>query len=146
MRSTLVGAICLFIATVASARADTLKSLEDAVRVSDDVMQQVEVMDMERFFEILAPYFVIPKKELEAFALQYQNQMRQVGDRYGKTIDVKLAKEERIEDFLYQRIYLQRLERHFLLWEITFYKPNGGWVVNNINFHDSRAKVFETFR
>jgi hypothetical protein len=54
----------------------------------------------------------------------------------GKVLGVELHEERKIGTSLVRLVYVQRLQRHPLIWTIWFYRPSANWQVNQIVFND----------
>ena len=146
MRKFLAISFCICLLSLQSVQAGPLKSPGEARKIADEAMRQVEKSDMVKFFGVLAPYFPIPKSELEAFTLTYQDHMMQVKDRYGETIRIQFVKDELTADTVYRVIYFQVLENTMIGWRFVFYKPRDVWVVNAVDFSGTKQKVFDFLR
>lgn len=55
---------------------------------------------------------------------------------YGKTLGVELYEQQRFGEHLVRLIYIQRLEKHPLVWKFWIYKPESTWQVNTVTFND----------
>jgi hypothetical protein len=55
---------------------------------------------------------------------------------YGKVLGVELHEERKIGTSLVRLVYVQRLQKHPLIWTIWFYRPSANWQVNQIVFND----------
>lgn len=58
---------------------------------------------------------------------------------YGGVLGFEKVEEEVFGDSLVRLTYLQKFERHPLVWEFFFYRPKDGWVLSNIQFADQFA-------
>lgn len=55
---------------------------------------------------------------------------------YGKVLGFELYKEDKFGEYLVRLVYIQRLEKHPLVWKFWFYRPAGEWQVNAVVFND----------
>jgi hypothetical protein len=55
---------------------------------------------------------------------------------YGKILGFELYEERKFGQALVELIYIQRLERHALVWKLWFYRPADDWIVNLVTFND----------
>ena len=60
---------------------------------------------------------------------------------YGKVLGFELYKQEKFGESLVRLIYVQRFEKHPIIWKFWIYKPAGTWRVNMVTFNDQL--VFE---
>jgi len=55
---------------------------------------------------------------------------------YGKVLGVELHEERKIGTSVVRLVYVQRLQKHPLIWTIWFYRPSANWQVNQLVFND----------
>ena len=55
---------------------------------------------------------------------------------YGKILGFELYEEREFGQSLVELVYIQRLEKHPLVWKMWFYRPAAEWQTNGINFND----------
>lgn len=55
---------------------------------------------------------------------------------YGKPLGFELYRQEEFGTSLIRLLYLQRLEKHVLVWKFWLYKPVDAWQVNAVTFND----------
>ena len=55
---------------------------------------------------------------------------------FGKALGFELYKQEKFGESLVRLTYVQRLERHPLVWKFWVYRPGSEWQVNAVVFND----------
>lgn len=55
---------------------------------------------------------------------------------YGKVLGFELYREDHFGDSLVRRVYLQRLEKHPIVWHFWVYKPITTWQISAVLFND----------
>jgi hypothetical protein len=55
---------------------------------------------------------------------------------YGKSIGFELHNEKTFGDSIVRLTYIQRFEKHPLVWRFWFYRPAGNWYLDNVVFND----------
>ena len=78
-------------------------------------------------------------QSLQMDALKRQTQS--VLPIYGQVLGYELYKQEKFGESLVRLFYIQRFEKHPIVWKFWIYKPGGTWQVNMVTFNDQL--VFE---
>ena len=55
---------------------------------------------------------------------------------YGKALGFDLYRQDKYGEHLVRLLYVQRLEKHPLVWKFWVYNPGGAWQVNAVTFND----------
>lgn len=119
-----------------AALADSLKTKDAAVALTDQVMQKVAAGDMRGGFDIAKPYVIVPLAELDAMIGQAELQMPIMTARFGKSIGYELIRNDSVGASLAQVVYLHRFEKHATVWRFILYRGDEGWVLNTFHFVD----------
>ena len=64
------------------------------------------------------------------------NQIQGATSLYGKSLGYELYKEEKFGESLVRLVYIQRLEKHPLIWRFWVYRGPADWQVNSVVFND----------
>jgi hypothetical protein len=124
------------------ARAERLESLDSAIALTDRVMKLVSSGDMKGGFDLLKPYSVVPDAEVDAASGQAELQKPLFLGRFGKNIGYELIRKDEVGSSLAQVIYLQKFEKHAMVWHFILYRGNDGWTVNSFKFVDDITTAF----
>ena len=55
---------------------------------------------------------------------------------HGKALGFELYKQDKFGESLVRLIYVQRLEKHPLVWKFWVYRPGSEWQINGVVFND----------
>lgn len=93
----------------------------------------------------LASAWPMPPAEIERLIEQAQSQAPVMASRFGAVLGHELIAEQRVGTSFVRRVYLQRFERHAIVWRIIYYRGADGWYVNNLNFSDETEDMFSDY-
>lgn len=65
--------------------------------------------------------------------------------RSGKSIGYELLRNDTVGDSLAQVIYLQRFEKHAMVWRFILYRGADGWTINSFKYVDDITSAFNWF-
>jgi len=128
--------IALLIPTTLYAR--NFNSEAEIREFTDKVMNQVASGDLKGGFNLISDaYTVVPKAELEALTGQAMLQVPAMESRFGKSIGYEFLSESRAGKSVIKFVYLQKFEKHAIVWQFIFYNPKGQWIMNSFKYSDS---------
>jgi hypothetical protein len=55
---------------------------------------------------------------------------------YGKAMGFELQNEKAFGESLVRLTYIQKFEKHPIVWRFWFYRPAGKWYLDNVTFND----------
>ena len=122
--------------------AEPLQSKQAMQSLVETVMKDVGQGKLRDGMERLTPYILFPAMEMNTQLSQVEMQMPMVLQRYGKPVGFDLVKVETAGNSLIQFAYLQKFERHALVWRFIFYQSNGLWMLNHWSFDDKVKMLF----
>ena len=122
--------------------AKSLSTIEDAQKLAESVMNDVGNGKMKEGLERLREYIVFPISEFEVQMNNIDMQIPIMRQRFGKSLDYDFVSEERVGTSLVQYVYLQKFERHVMVWRFIFYKPKNEWMLNTFYFNDQVRSLF----
>lgn len=122
--------------------AKSLSSADEMQILTNSVMKSVAANQMKGGLEKLRPYIVFPMSEFDVQLNNIDMQLPMISQRFGKSIGYDLIAEEKLGDSLVQYAYLQKFERHVLVWRFIFYKPEKEWLLNTFYFNDQVQPLF----
>ncbi len=137
--------ILLFLCIAGMSMAAQLKYLggrEECLRVCDEFMKMFAAGKIEKGFELLKPYSVIPEKEFTDAVNQSVNQLGLIGNRIGKIVGYELIREETVKDSIVKYTYIAKYEKHVIRCIFMFYRPGEKWIFNRFNFDDNVDELF----
>ena len=125
------------------AQADVLKREKDLRPFADTVMKAVGQGDLNAAYAAIAEVSVLPADEIDrgrqASTVQ-RNQAFIV--RYGKTQGHEFLAQKKLGSALVYLVYLERAERHPLIWHFYFYQSPQGWVLSSFGWDDQVGNAF----
>ena len=92
---------------------------------------------------LLRPYSVVPIAEFDVQISNLDMQLPAIHQRFGKSIGYDLIADEKLGDSLSQLIYIQKFEKHAMVWRFIFYKPDQKWLLNTWYFNDQVHGLFK---
>lgn len=140
MRRVLFFVLALLMAP--AALADSLKTADAAVALTDEVMRKIAAGDLRGGLGIAKPYAIVPPAEFEATIGQAELQMPVMTARFGKSIGYELLRNDSVGESLAQVVYLHRFEKHATVWRFILYRGGEGWVLNTFYFVDDIRTAF----
>ena len=120
----ITGAILLMFSLSLPA-AEPLQNKKAMQSLVETVMKDVGQGKLREGMVRLTPYVLFPASEMDAQLSQVERQMPMVLERYGKPMGYDLIKVESVGNSLIQYAYLQKFEKHALVWRFIFYQSNG---------------------
>ncbi len=119
-----------------SISAAEMRSPDAVVALTDQAMQHITSGDFREGINLLRPYTTAQKIDLDSMVAQAEINMPTMIERYGKSIGYELLRNDTVGNSLIQVVYLQRLERHAVVWRFILYRGSNGWLINTFNFAD----------
>ncbi len=88
------------------------------------------------------PYLVIPQAEFDGLMSKLELQFPVINRRFGKSVGWEKISERKAGNSLLQLTYIQKMERHALVWRFIFYRPATGWILDTFHYKDSLHPLF----
>jgi hypothetical protein len=142
MRSILVGIVLLLVLGSSAASAQSLHNEEEARALAQSVMEEVAAGRVVKGLERLRPYNVYPKQEFDAMLAKTQEQLPAMDQRFGASIGWDFVTVEKVGETMRQFVFLQKFERHVMVWRFIFYRPRDLWMLNTFYFDDRVQLLF----
>ena len=130
--------ICIMfvIGTVGNAQAPIVRS---PANIAETFLGRVGKGEVGPAYDELFRNSPMAHQSLQIDTLKRQTQS--VLPVYGKVLGFELYKQDKFGESLVRLIYIQRFEKHPIVWKFWIYKPSGAWRVNMVTFNDQL--VFE---
>ena len=122
--------------------ATELKGPDAVIALTDQAMQLVASGDFGGGINLLRPYTTAEARDLDSLVAQAEINMPTMIERYGKSIGYELLRNDTVGNSLIQVVYLQRLEKHAVVWRFILYRGSSGWMINTFNFEDDITLAF----
>ena len=140
MRVIPMGLCLLFVMFCSPAWAASLATEEEARALAERVMVEVAAGRVIKGLECLRPYNVYPKEEFDAMLAKTEAQLPAMQQRFGPSIGWDFVTVEKLGDSLRQFVFLQKFERHVMVWRFIFYRPRDQWMLNTF-YYDDRVQL-----
>ena len=111
--------------------------------LAQEVMESVSKDKLKDGLMKLRPYTVVPVAEFDVQMGQMDLQLPAIAQRFGKSLGYDLVEEEQLGESMVQYVYLQKFEKHVMVWRFIFYKPNKEWLLNTWYFNDKVQPLFK---
>lgn len=121
--------------------AAELKDADSAVRLSDQFMQKIVAGQTREGYALLQPYVAFSQSELATLIDQTELQAPMLTSRFGKVTGYELLRNDTVGESLVQAVYLQRFEKHALVWRFVFYHGAQGWTINSFKYVDDLTTI-----
>ena len=121
----------------------TLPNETDAKELADKIITKISSGDIDSGFNLMKPYIPLSGADIDAAAAKAKTQLEQYGKVYGKLIGFEYIDSRRIGDSLVRIRYVVKAENTALTWIFIFYKGADGWALNNFEWQDKAAYLFE---
>ena len=109
-------------------QAPPLASLDEARSLADKVMAKLVSGEVGSAMELLAPHFPVARNEQFGLSNRLSRARAMVSRRFGPTIGYEFVEADEIKDTLVRFTYVEKRERSFTRWLLTFYRPRDAWV------------------
>ena len=131
-----------FTVITSTAFAQGLATFDELRKVTDGVMLQVGSGDIEGGFKNFKHLTIIPEAEFEALVAKSKAFLPMMALRFGGSIGHEFLKEEKLGNSLVRLVYINKFEKHAMVWNFYCYKGKNGWVINTFKFDDNWPGLF----
>lgn len=121
--------------------ARAIPSIDDAVALSDRVMQSVGP-DPQAAFDLLRPHSIIAAAQMDDLAAKLGEAMPNAEARYGGVLDYELLRNDTIGDSVVRLMFMQRRELYGMNWQFVWYRGAEGWLLSGFRFGDDLGALF----
>ncbi|PAT37227.1 hypothetical protein [Vandammella animalimorsus] len=109
----------------------------------DAALQRMAQMQIAAAFELLAPHWPLPERELAQLAAETEGQLRQLLAGGGKILGHEWVRSRQGGKSVVQHLYLLKLQHHGLRVACTFYKPQAQWQVHTVFWDEQIESLLE---
>ena len=117
--------------------------LEQARKVSDQIMSSIGAGDYKTAFDMAATHWPMPKEEVDAMRVKTDEQLGMAAKRFGELIGTEFVKTQKAGDSLVRYVYIQKFRKHATRWMIVFYRPAKNWIINVVVWDDQLHNLFD---
>ncbi|RRD67535.1 hypothetical protein EII19_05365 [Comamonadaceae bacterium OH2310_COT-174] len=130
-------------ASAAAAPPQRLDKLQHTRVLCDAALQRMSQMQIAAAFELLAPHWPLPERELAQLAAETEGQFRQLLAGGGKILGHEWVRSRQGGKSVVQHLYLLKLQHHGLRVACTFYKPQAQWQVHTVFWDEQLESLLE---
>lgn len=124
---------------------DTVQALETAdaaVALSDRMMQRVAAGQVPEAFGLGSPHAILTKAKVDEFIAKVTQQQPSWETRFGKSIGYELLRNDTVGDSLLRTVFLQRFDKHAIVWVFVWYRGSPGWILNHFSYAEDSTVLF----
>lgn len=143
----LTGAVILSVAFVTftgigACGVDYLSDELACVKLSGQFMKSIVEGDVDSAFSSVKPYFPISQREFDNLVHETRAQLQGNQPSFGSTLSYKFVQEKRVDNFLLRFTFVIKHEMTVTVWKFLYYKPEGKWLLNSLNWNDRVSDLF----
>lgn len=120
-----------------------LKDVAETQQLSKKIVKLFNENKISETFELLTPYWPMPKNELDVIEEKTIKYLNIISQRFGKPIGTLKVKNEKISEIALRETFLIRYENTAIRLILTYYKNDKGWIVNAFKWDDSFTEEFK---
>jgi len=135
-------AIVLLLTVSQLSFAEELKTVDDTKNKCSKAAIKFGEGNIKESFNLLAPYWPIPKQEINNLIYQTETQLKTVETRFGSILGSDFTRTETAGDSFAKHTYVIKFEKHAIRYICVFYKPKTEWLVNTVKWDDSIELLF----
>lgn len=143
MKKLLIASLFLLSSIGLFAQDSYLKDASEAEVLSENVTKLFGEGEITKAFDLIIPYWPLPKNELESIREQTLKYSNVISQRFGAIIGTLKVKEEMIGDIAIRETYLLRHKFSAIRLIFTYYKSDEGWLLNSFKWDDSFTDEFK---
>jgi len=125
------------------AQTSTLKSIEDARKLSKETTELFKDYKFGELFLKVKDYWPLPENEIDDLKEKTIKYMNMLKDRYGDPIGMTKIKEQKIAELAVREVYFVQYQNTAIRVIFTYYKNDKGWILNAFKWDDSFSQEFE---
>jgi hypothetical protein len=118
-------------------------NLDEARKLSDQIMRSIGTGDYKTAFDAASPHWPIAKEEIDAMRSKTDEQLGMASRRFGALVGTEFVKTQAAGESLIRYVYIQKFRNHATRWMIVFYRPEKAWRINVIVWDDQLQNLFE---
>lgn len=119
-----------------------LATPDEAVALSDRMMQGVVAGRVREALALGVPHAVLTEAQIDSVIAQFEQQQEVIATRYGGSVGYELLRNDMVGGSLQRTVFLHRLDRHAMVWLFIWYRGRDGWVLNDLSYVDNPAILF----
>ncbi len=148
-RTAVIIGLCFFsVASLYPQRSIDEKTVLELKNRSDQFIGKIYETDYQGAFEYARTFpLAISPERIATLEETVQSQLSGILEIYGKILQAQYIGYNALSDFLLRFIYVVRFERHFIWWQLVYYRGEFDWQLSSIKYNDDTDTLMDiTFR
>ncbi len=120
---------------------------DEPLELSEQAIDRLRHDDVEGMMKLLKEQLVRALPDFDQTREMCATHRRLHAQRHGKSLgEVELVRRESVGDSFTRFTYLERCERHALVWRLGYYRAAEGWKLNEFEWDDKPAALYRPLR
>ena len=148
-RTAVIIGLCFFsVASLYPQRSIDEETVLELKNRSDQFIGKIYETDYQGAFEYARTFpLAISPERIATLEETVQSQLSGILEIYGKILQAQYIGYNALSDFLLRFIYVVRFERHFIWWQLVYYRGEFDWQLSSIKYNDDTDTLMDiTFR
>lgn len=141
-RYLLIGTVLVWIPFTAWTQQMYLKDQSATQELSGKVAALFQQNKIPEAFDLLEPYWPLPKTEIDAMEEKTTELMNMLQNRFGSIFGHTWLRDENIADLAIRETWLVQFEVSAIRLKFTYYKNPNGWIINAFEWDDQMSEEF----
>lgn len=130
--------------TLSLAQVEGLNNEAEILSETEKVMKDFFSMNYSSAFEKMTPFSVLPLEDFNDLKKQSIEQSSLITSNYGKTLELRLVEQNRVDNFFVTLTYVIRHEKYGLKFQFDFYKgKDDKWRMTNFLWNNELRKLID---
>ena len=136
------------ITSICAQRSTAEETVLELKNRSDQFISRIFETDYTAAFELARSFpLAISIERLTDLEETVKSQLPGILEVYGKILQAQYIGYNALSDFLLRFIYVVRFERHFIWWQLIYYRGEVDWQLSSIKYNDDTDSLMDiTFR
>lgn len=122
--------------------AGSLENVQDTKELCQKAADTFGAGKAKESFDVLKPYWPMPKQEMENLSYQTETQLQMVSERFGEILGADFVDTKVAGTSFVRHTYIVKFEKHAVRYICLFYKPRDEWFVNGVFWDDQTPALF----
>lgn len=115
-----------------SVQAEELSDTTPVAQLAEQAAALIGSDKVSEAFEALRPFYPIPKHEIDRIIYKLEQERPQVAAGLGRSLSMERVGVQILGDSFLRHVFLEKHEKHAVVWVFTFDRPKQGWIVNDV--------------
>lgn len=140
----LISGFTLVVTGLLRLRADDEPAIPAPAQLVAKMIERLRTKNVEGLFTIAKEQLIHDKSGFDEIIRYYEAAQSSVKARHGESLgEVELISKDVIGNSFNRFIYLERFERHAIVWRFDYYRGRNGWGLTQLTFDDKTADLYK---